>query len=147
VKQNKLFAAIIAAIMVVGVVALGFGRANAATDSWSGKSEKVIPFSQALTSQTVAVVCTAVSSVAHNVRAITITNTASGYVRLYTSANLLGSNLIGAWGVVANTPLVLHEDDLGQGVVTKLGEGLYVDATTGTVSITCRIREDPVSPR
>lgn len=142
----------IAGLLLLIAVSLGIIAASpsgqAAVNSWSGQPETVVAFSQAITAGTAATVCTAVTSKAHNVRAITLTNTASGYVRLYSGTDDSdGSKLIGAWGVIANTPLQLNEDDLGPGVVTGVGQALGVDATTGTVSITVRVRRDDKSPR
>lgn len=113
-------------------------------DSWSGHVEVQVPFSQAITlGGGNGVVCSATASVAWNVRALTITNSASGVVRLYSGHYLDGTKLIGSFAVIANTPLKLNEDDLGQGIKTAVGSELSVDAATGTLSMQLRVRKDP----
>lgn len=139
--RKKINAYLLLAALIAAPLCMG------AFDSWSGHVERVIPFSQSVTLGTTALVATAVPLVSHNVRSITITDSASGVVRLYsTSDNSLGSNMIGSWGVIANTPLVIREDELGQGIGTAVGSALYVDAATGTLSLMVRIREDPQRP-
>jgi hypothetical protein len=131
------------------LVALGLGGVgHGAVNSWSGQAEVQVPFSEAITAGTLATLMSATSTKAHNVRALTVTNTASGFVRLYSGGTTpIGARLIGTFGVIANTPLVLTEENLGTGVVTTVGDALMVDATTGTVSIQARVREDLKSPR
>lgn len=137
-----------AILAILALIGIGqFQRGDAATDSWSGKAEQSICFSQAITAGTLATVATAVTGKCHNVRAVVVTNTASGFVRLYSTSTLTGANLIGAVGVIANTPLVLTEDSLGAGICTRVGEALCVDATTGTVSLQLRDRLDIKSPK
>lgn len=135
---------------IILLVALGVGglhQASATTDSWSQKDSGLIQFTGAITANTLALVTTAVLGKAHNIRSLVITNTASGYVRFYDSSTAVGTGLIGTFGVIANTPLVLTEDQLGVGMITGKGKALYCDATTGTVHVMARDRLDSQSPR
>jgi hypothetical protein len=132
---------------ILALVALGLGGVvNAAHDSWSTQGEKVVPFSQSVTLGTTALVASAVTGRCHNVRTMTITDSASGVVRFYSTSSNAGANLIGAFAVIANTPLMLTEDSLRTGMCTRVGEALYVDAATGTLSIQLSDRLDLKSP-
>jgi hypothetical protein len=132
---------------ILTLVALGMAGLSQAANPSVGLNESSVQFTAAITAGTTATVCSAVTSRAHNVRAVVITNTASGFVRFYSDTNAVGANLIGTFGVIANTPLVVTEDVLGPGIVTTVGKALVVDATTGTVSLQLRDRLDKVSPR
>lgn len=114
--------------------------AQAAVDSWSGHSESLIPFSQAITLNTSAVLYTGVSTVRPNIRAAVITNSASGVVTFYDGAVVQGSAVIAQFAVIANTPLYLDEDRLGVGIRAAMGDGIYVSGATGTITITARVR-------
>jgi hypothetical protein len=147
-KINKLASLLVVALLAIGTFAFHASRpVEAAVDSWSGHQEELVPFLGSVTAGTTAAVYTAVTNKAINVRAITLTNSASGYVALYNGSSAVAGNVIGVWAVIANTPLVLNEDMLGQGVITTVGTGLYVSGTTGTVTLTARVRKDKVSPR
>lgn len=133
---------------VLALCALGLGSTSrGATDSWSHRAEVLVPFSGAITANTTALVYTGITSVRPNIRSAVITNTASGFVRIYAStaagAAPVGADLVLAVGVIANTPLVLTEDSLGQSLSGVSGRSLVVDATTGTVSLMLRVRKDP----
>lgn len=145
--MSKIKAILLTLILAVALVPLG-ARLATADDPGAGQNENQICFSQSVTSGTTALVATAVSARAHNVRAIVITNTASGFVRLYsTSANSNGANAIGTFGVIANTPLALTAENLRNGLVSRVGEGIYVDAATGTLSLQLSVRQDLKSPK
>lgn len=129
------------------LVALGLAGIAPAQDPSLGQAEKVITFSAAVTAGTPALVCTAVSGIAHNVRSVVVSNSAAGTVKLFNDSLSTGVEPIGAFGVIANQALPLTEQNLGPGCVTAKGKGLYVDGTTGTITMTLRIREDKTSPR
>lgn len=144
-NMKKIVATLVVGLLV-GFALMGIryeSKVHAATDSWSAHNEVNIPFSFSITAGTSAPIFTGVSGVAANVRAIVVTNTASGGVHLYSDSTVTGSALIGSYGVLANTPLVITEDNMGQGLKTVLGKGLYIEGTTGTISGTVRIRKDP----
>jgi hypothetical protein len=142
----------VAVLAIIAAIALTFGRppatreAKASVDSWSGHQEVQVPFQASITAGTSALVTTGTTGVAWNIRAITVSNSASGYVSLYSGSAVQGVSLIGIFWVIANTPLVLNEDMCGQGITTALGQGIYVNATTGTVTMQLRVRKDAVSP-
>jgi hypothetical protein len=145
------------------------GDAQASVDSWSGHSEVQVPFTASITAGTPALVMSAATvllptgstAACINIRSITITDTASGYVRLYNgqSAGGLpstgysgtgappGSALIATFSVLANSPLVLNEDQLGQGIMTSVGSSLWVDSATGTTCLQVRARLQTQSVR
>lgn len=117
-----------------------------AYDSWSQHNEQVVPFTGAVTNGTLATVVAASTGFAWNVRSLTVTSTVSGTVAVYSGGTIQSNSLIGAFGVLANTPLVLAEDQLGQGVVTAVGQALTINCPTGTTTLTARIRKDTTSP-
>lgn len=132
--------------------------ATAEFDDWSGKREFQVPFRAAITNGTFALVSSALSTSteqdgvakAQCVRAMTITNTASGYVALYShaaSGTPAGSDLIGIFAVIANTPLVVPESVCGQGLFGRVGDPISVDATTGTVTMQLRMGVSATSPK
>lgn len=146
--MEKIKMGVLALLLAIGL-AIGFSgghEAEAQTgmeDPGSTMGEIPISFSQAITQGTTALVVSSVTGRAHNIRAIVITNSASGFVRLYsTSDNSNGANLMGSWGVVANTPLVLTAAALRGGVPGRVSDAVYVDAATGTVSLQMCVRED-----
>lgn len=139
--------AAIAAILITGLMLLGLAGspspAKAAVDSWSGHTENVVPFSASVTLNAApALICTAVTGKTLNIRAITITDSASGVVEIYNGSGGAGSTVLMSVGLIANTPLTLTEDMLGQGLRTTSGTGLYVSGATGTISLTMRVRQD-----
>lgn len=135
--------------LLVGIMlVLGAGVTLGAVDSWSHFAEVQVPFSQSVTlAATPSVVCTATAGFAHNVRSLTITDTASGVVTLYNGPGGAGTTIIGTWGVIANTPFPLSEEQLGQGITTSVGSGLYVCGATGTITLQVRDRLSSTSPR
>lgn len=141
---QKRFAAI-AAFLAVGLLALGLsgGPAKAAVDSWSGHTEVLVPFSQALTTPGLpSLIVSAVTARTLNVRALVVTDSASGIITLYNGAGGTGPTILAQFAVIANTPLILTEEQLGQGARTTSGTALYIGGTTGTVTATVRVRQD-----
>lgn len=137
--------AAIAAILLTGLMLVGLAGSpvRAATDSWSQHQESVVPFSASITLNAApALICTAVTGKTLNVRTLIITDSASGVVEIYNGSGGTGATVLGSFGVIANTPLLLTEDMLGQGLRTSSGTGLYVSGATGTITLTMRVRQD-----
>jgi hypothetical protein len=136
------------AILSTGCLAvfLVASQSLATVDSSVGKNETDVPFSQSITSGTVALVCTATTGVAFNIRGGTFSNSAAGVIRFWNGPTNLGTSFIGVVPTGANVVTNLSEDQLGTGIVTSVGNGLYVDGTTGTISFTIRVRKDPTAP-
>lgn len=144
-----MFKRILGVLLIVGLTLGGVGalhhsapqRAEASVDSWSGHPESLVTFSQSLTlGAPPAVLYTAVSGVRPNIRAITITDSASGVVTLYDGPGGTGATVIAQFGVLANSPIFLDEDRLGVGIRATLSNGVYIGGATGTVTATARIR-------
>jgi hypothetical protein len=142
IKRLMLGAALLGLLVAAGMLGL-FGHASASVDSWSGHTERTLCQSASLTLGTPSVIVSAVTTANQNVRAFTVTDSGSGVVQFYNSATMSAAAQIGAFGVLANTPLVISEDQLGLGMKSGVGNPIYVNAATGTVSITFRVRADP----
>lgn len=146
--------ATLALVFGIGLGALVSSRAEASVDSWSGHTEKLTPFSQSVTAGTPALVVSAVSAtsppsgfpqgVNQNVRSMVVTSTVSTTVIFHSANSTSGASIIGVFGLLANQPLPLTEDQLGQGMRSGITNPIYVDVgSTATVTITARVRSDP----
>lgn len=132
---------ILGVVLVLGLVAvaphLGYPpEARADVDSWSQHTETTVSITQALTAFTPALICTAVSTANPKIKSVIVTSTASGQLIFHNANSNGGASQIGAVGVLANTPVLLNESQLRQGWVAGLGNPIYFDGPTGTVSLT-----------
>lgn len=117
-------------------------KAHAAVDSWSNHAEQNTSWSGALTAFTPALICTAVTTANPNLKALVITSSASGLVNFHNANSNAGSTQVFAVGLIANTPLVLSEEVFRQGYKFGLGNPIYIDGPTGTVTVDYTIRVD-----
>jgi len=141
IARRGFVAALLVAVGLLGIFqALPARHAEASTDSWSGKQEHLIHTSLTASGVApgIALIDTGVSGQQLSVRAFTMDVGTSGTVTFYDGNTGLGGTIIGIFYVVSHTPLTLNEDQLGIGMRTTAGNGLYV-VGAGTVTITARV--------
>lgn len=123
---------LVAALLVVALtVALTSGRfppkAQAAYPDWDGKGE--VPFSGSLQTTGTALIASAVTTPVANrlaVKGVTLTGATAGIYVFFSGSTPSGAHQIGAYYLVANTPLKLTSDDLrAVGLRSASGEGIY----------------------
>jgi hypothetical protein len=110
-------------------------EARADVDSWSGHTENHVSWSASVTLGTPAIICTASTTVNPQLKAMVITSSASGVVILMNSATPAAANQFMTVGLLANTPLVISENQFRQGVAAGLGNPIYLNGPTGTVTV------------
>ncbi len=145
-KTRKPRAWTLRALLLV-LVAIGFlslagppvtRAARANVDSWSGHNEFLTTVNTAYTANTAATVFTGVSGRILNVRAMTFSTSAAGFLVFKDHAS---GNIIGQFYCAATTQYQVTEDLLGIGMQTTVAGGaidMFV-TVSGTVCITARI--------
>lgn len=144
------FKIFVASALLALVGALGFAAIerpsvadaqDATTQTWAGKNEHVLSGSVSI--NTIALLDTAVTTAAHNVRAFDISCSAAGVVTFYDSTTQTGAHEVHHFYVAANTPRQVPENILGPGKKGAVGAGLYAAGINGTLTYTIRVRDDP----
>lgn len=108
-----------------------------AQDSWSGKDESLVTLGATIT--TPAVIVTATTGKVIVVKSLVIASGTAGNVTLQTSSTV-GTNIKAAIYLAANTPLLITEELLGEGVKTASGDTLYIHGP-GTITVTARVQK------